>query len=63
MAGEYIEDFRAKLQAKIDRHTKEAARLTRWRDLLDADGFDWDAVTEAQAWAIWSIECAESKVL
>lgn len=49
----YIPDFKAKLQATINRHLAEAARLTEWRDRLEAAGFNWDEMTETQAWAIW----------
>lgn len=39
--GEYIVDFKSKLEAKIARHADEAARLAKWRDKLEADGFNW----------------------
>ena len=58
---EYIPGFKAKLQDKIDLHEREAVRLTIWRDQLDAEGFNWEEVTEAQAWAIWSLNCAKSE--
>lgn len=56
---EKIEDFRANLQRVIDRHINEAARLTVWLEELDREGFDWDNVTEAQAWAVWTMSATK----
>ena len=55
---DYIAEFRQKLVDKIDSHSREKDRLNKWLDCLEQDGFNWDEVTESQAWAIWNLEPA-----
>lgn len=50
-------DYKTKLLKQITDMRGKADRLETWINALSADGFDWENVTEAQAWAINNYAC------
>lgn len=45
-------NYRDELLIKMEYHQSEHDRLENWVMNLDAAGFDWDNITDAQKWAI-----------
>ena len=45
-------NYRDELLKKIKHYQSEHDRLASWILGLDADGFDWENVTDVQKWAI-----------
>lgn len=45
-------NYRDELIQKAEYHEKKGKQIRNWIAGLDAAGFDWDNITDAQKWAI-----------